>query len=180
MNLYIKINNGQPINHPATEENLLQALGAIDNTWEVFVRTQMPVLGIYEIFDTNLPIYQKIDGVWTDFWHVREMTDEEKQAKQKSVKDDWNSFPRPNQTTWVFDEETCSYKAPIPKPEDGNNWYWQGSTNSWQITPDMPEDGQIYRFNVFVGQWQVAPAYPQDGKQYKFSQQQWSWVEINV
>jgi len=160
MNLYIQVKNGQPINHPATEENLLHALGAIDNTWETFVRTEMPVLGIYEVFDTDLPSYQKVDGVWTDFWHVREMTDEEKSAKQQVVKDEWNSFPRPNQTAWTFDEATCTYIPPIPRPTDDKQYFWQGTTNSWVVTPEYPTDGKQYKLDIPTATWVADSSTP--------------------
>lgn len=40
--------------------------------------------------------------------------------------------PRPF-ASWLWSEETNSWIAPIPKPEDGQNYYWEESTLSWEI-----------------------------------------------
>ena len=42
MNLYIETNNGQTINHPAFEDNLIQAFGSIPEHFEPFVRVERP------------------------------------------------------------------------------------------------------------------------------------------
>ena len=78
MNLYIETENGNPINHPAFEDNLLQAFGAIPAHWEPFNRVERPTLSIYQVLDSQESTYQKIDGVWTDVWSLRDMTSEEK------------------------------------------------------------------------------------------------------
>ena len=60
MNLYIQIENGLPINHPAFEDNLIQAFGKVPDHWEEFVRVEKPLnIGIYQICSEE-PIYQKI------------------------------------------------------------------------------------------------------------------------
>jgi hypothetical protein len=83
MNLYIEIENGQTKNHPAFEENLLQAFGAIPENWEPFVRVERPNNN-YQIVENDAPTYTKIDGVWTDVWQVRDMTDEEKAIREQA------------------------------------------------------------------------------------------------
>jgi hypothetical protein len=131
MNLYIEIENQQTKNHPAFEDNLIEAFGAVPENWEQFIRIEAPLLGVYEKFASIEPIYSKINGVWTDVWLIREMTEEEKISKQQQTKDEWNLLPnRDNFTTWFFDELTCSYQPPIPRPETGN-YFWQGTTSSW-------------------------------------------------
>ena len=103
MNLYIKVENGQPINHPAFEENIIEALGEITSDWEVFVRKPIPKLALYQKFDDPQVTYEKIDGVWTDVFHVRDMTSEEKNEVQQKVKDLWASRPNvSNFTAWVL------------------------------------------------------------------------------
>jgi hypothetical protein len=42
--------------------------------------------------------------------------------------------PKPY-TSWILDEESCTWKAPIEKPD--GNWYWDEGTISWkEITND--------------------------------------------
>jgi hypothetical protein len=58
-----------------------------------------------------------------------QMTDEEIVAKQQLVKDAWaagNNF-----ASWVFNETTCAFEAPIPMPTDKNFHRWDEATLSW-------------------------------------------------
>lgn len=131
MNLYIQVQDGQPINHPAFEDNLLQAFGAIPENWESFIRVPCPIPALYQIFETLGSTYQKVNNVWTDVWPLRDMTAEEKIAKQQTAKDAWAALPnRENFTAWIFDEETCQYVPPTPRPTEGD-YRWDGATNSW-------------------------------------------------
>jgi hypothetical protein len=68
-----------------------------------------------------------IDGVVKDVHIVRPMTDEEradKIEKSKQVKP-FNS--------WIFNEETCAYDAPIPKPEGPERYKWNEDNQSWYV-----------------------------------------------
>ena len=84
MNLFIEVKDGKPINHPAVEPNLLQVFGHIPSNWEPFNRIEKPGTEIYEVFVSEYPVYEKVNGVWSDVWHKRPMTDEEK--KQQNMK----------------------------------------------------------------------------------------------
>jgi hypothetical protein len=33
--------------------------------------------------------------------------------------------------SWILNEETCIWEAPVPKPEDGKRYKWNESTTSW-------------------------------------------------
>jgi len=161
MNLYIETENGQCKNHPAFEDNLLQAFGQIPAHWEPFVRVPRPELGVYEVLDSPEPTYQKVNNAWTDVWALRPMTDAEKTAKQQAAKDAWAARPQAeNWSAWTFNEATCQYEPPIPRPEpvDGKIVFWCGADSNWK----------------------EAPAYPTDGKQYKFDFLAWAWVEATV
>ena len=133
-NLYIQIENGFPINHPAFENNLIQAFGVIPAHWQPFTRVQRPVPGIYQVLVSDESTYQQVDGVWQDTWQLRDMTPDEKVAKQQAAKDAWVALPnRDNFTAWIFDEATCSYVAPVSSPQDGNEYVWSGARNTWVI-----------------------------------------------
>lgn len=133
MNLYIQVENGETVNHPALEDNLLQSFGRIPENWQPFVRVSLPSLGIYEVLESDEPTYQFVNGVWTDVWQIREMTSDEKLEKQNIAKEDWYAKPnRENFSTWTFDEETCKFVPPVPKPISGKEYYWDGATNSWK------------------------------------------------
>lgn len=158
MELYIRVENGQTVKHPAFGDNLRQAFGEIPAEWEPFVRVDRPIPGVYEVLESEQPTYEKVDGVWTDVWALRPMTAEEIAAKQQAVKDDWAAREyAANWSAWVFNEDTCQYDPPIPRPEpvEGKLVFWSGADNNWK----------------------EAPAYPQDGKNYEFDFFAWSWVE---
>jgi hypothetical protein len=35
--------------------------------------------------------------------------------------------------SWVLDEDTCQWQAPIPYPQDENNYLWDEDTTSWVV-----------------------------------------------
>jgi hypothetical protein len=157
MNLCIQIENDQPVNHPAFEDNLIAAFGGVPDHWKPFVRVERPTLGVYEVLESEQPAYQKVDGVWTDVWSVRPMTDEERAAKQQAVRDAWALLPNAfNFTAWVLDEATLRMVPPIPRPvEEGKIFRWSGADNNWKEAPAKPEG------------------------QYIFDFVQWTWVPVN-
>jgi len=139
MKLYIKVENGQPIDHPMIEENFIQAFPDIDvnnlpSNFVEFVRVPIPFMDVYEVY--NGSHYELIDGVYTDVHQVRDMTDEEKIEKQNKVKSDWIIYGGHN--SWVFNEETCTFIPPIPKPDSYKLYYWDEDTVSWA---EFHEDG---------------------------------------
>jgi len=161
MNLFIQIEDGQPVNHPALEDNLIQAFGAVPDHWEKFIRVERPIPGVYEILESDQPTYQKVDGVWTDVWSLRPMTETEIAAKQQAVKDAWAARRQAeNWSAWLFDEPTCSYIPPIPRPDlvPGTIVFWCGAENNWKQPPDRPSDGKQYQFDFLGWQWEEVPS----------------------
>ena len=158
MELYIQIKDGMPYEHPAVEKNLLETFGQIPEGWEPFVRVSRPY-GLYKVFLQSDPTYEKVDGVWTDVWHYREMTAEEKATEIQAYKDHWDSLPnRDNFSAWSFDEATRAYVPPIPKPNDGKNYFWQGTTSLWVELPQYPDDGKKYKLDIASATWvEVTP-----------------------
>jgi len=161
MNLYIETENGVTKNHPAFEDNLIEAFGAIPERWETFVRVERPVPGIYQIMDSDEPVYTKVDGVWTDVWLLRDLTAEEKAAKQQATRDAFNNRPQAeNWSAWALDEATCKMQPPIPRPEpdptkfEANIYtFWCGADNNWKDTPAKPVGDNQYTFDFLAWQW---------------------------
>jgi hypothetical protein len=75
--LYIKVENGQTVDHPVFPINLMDVFGEIPANYEPFNRVASPEVGHFEKLEYP-PTYAKVDGVWSDVWSVRQMTDEEK------------------------------------------------------------------------------------------------------
>jgi hypothetical protein len=132
MNLYIRLKNGQPFEHPITEQTFTRAFSNVDLSnlpeWLAkFVRVNRPDTGPYEVYEGVS--YQWADDVVTDVHAVRQMTDEEKLAKQNEVKAHWNSVL--GWTSWTFNEDLCKYEPPSPRPDDGKVYRWDEPTVSW-------------------------------------------------
>ena len=133
MNLYIRLENGQPVDHPILLENLLAAYPEIDpnNIPGVFVkfeRIPAPELGIYEVNEGSTN--QWVDGIVKDVWHIRPMTPEEKTTAQNLINDQWalNGYP-----SWIFDEELCAFEAPKPRPDKHDDiiYIWDEDSLDW-------------------------------------------------
>lgn len=148
MDLFIKIDeNDVPQEHPVLKENLKQAFPNLDfdsdtppSGWAKFQRVDMPNIGVYQKFDASIGTeikgleYKIIDGVVTDVWHILDLTDDEKTAKQDAAKSAWNSSVPAKPRSWTFDEESCEYVAPVPCPQDGKLYIWNEDTKTWDET----------------------------------------------
>ena len=154
MELFIRIKNGQTFEHPIFGDNFRQAFPNVDPDnlppeFAKFVRVQAPALGVYE--KNQISSYQLIDGVYTDVFTVEQMTAEEIAQKQQATKDSWaenNGF-----ASWSFDDTTCTFVPPVPRPTDGNNYAWRESDTSWVYVPEKPQ-GDGWEFNLNTGVWE--------------------------
>jgi len=152
MNLYIETENGVVKNHPAFEENLIQAFGEIPERWESFIRVQRPTLGVYEVLESEDSTYEKVNGTWTDVWHIRNMTEQEKTAKQQEVIASFNNREyASNWSAWTLNEDTCTMQPPIPRPTEGIDIRWCGADNNWKEVPTRQE-GQV-KFDFIAWKW---------------------------
>jgi hypothetical protein len=161
MNLYIETENGSIKNHPAFEDNILQAFGVIPAHWEPFERVPEPALGVYELLAEDRPVYEKVNGVWSDVWLVRNMTTEEKTAKQQAVITAFSEREyASNWLAWTFDEAICKMVPPIPRPildqakvDAGLYVFWCGAENNWREASAYPDPSKRYKFDFFAWQW---------------------------
>lgn len=170
MELFIRIKDGQPFEHPIFGDNFRQAFPDIDTNnlpveFARFERVQRPVLDEYEIMMSEDASYELVDGVYKDVWHKRDMTIEEreatKQAITKSAKELWAAREQiENWSAWIFNEETSKYDPPIPRPEPDQAkldakimTFWCGAENNWKDTPARPVDENQYKFDFFAWQW---------------------------
>ena len=42
-------------------------------------------------------------------------------------------IPPKRYNSWILNESTCLWEAPIPKPQDGNFYLWNEETLSWDL-----------------------------------------------
>ena len=73
------------------------------------------------------------------------------------------SYPKPYES-WVFNEETLDWDAPISVPEDapglGQGYIWNESIINWELYPPvaMPDDAPAafcYQWNVGTKSWEL-------------------------
>jgi len=159
MELFIRIANGVTVGNPIMGDNFREAFPDVDVNnlppeFARFTRVECPVIGTHQLFIQEKPTYELIDGMWTDVWHVRDMTAEERAARQQSFKDKWDALPnRENYSAWTFNEDLLVYQPPIPQPTDGKFYFWQGTTNTWVETPPKPQDDKTYKLDFASATW---------------------------
>ena len=39
--------------------------------------------------------------------------------------------------SWLLDDGTCQWEAPVPMPEDGELYNWDEATTSWVLAPEQ-------------------------------------------
>lgn len=44
--------------------------------------------------------------------------------------------PKPY-NSWVLNEDSCLWEAPVALPDDGNTYEWNEETTSWDLMPDL-------------------------------------------
>ncbi len=141
MELYIRIKNGQPFEHPILGDNFRQAFPDIDTynlpaTFARFTRVPEPVLDVYEVCEGCT--YEWDGDTVTDVHHVRDMTPAEKTAKQDTAKANWLEH---GHASWVFNEDTCSFDSPTPRPTDDKLYGWDEETLAWvEVTEVAPNE----------------------------------------
>lgn len=134
MNLIIKIEDGKPVNHPIAEDNLKVLIPDLDvnhppEGFAKFVRKPWPDLYGHQIVESVEYIIDPelsklfVTTVWTDQYHVRELTQEEIVAQAQA------------QVQAINNQTQQDLNAPYPAPNDGNLYIWINSLNTWLIKP---------------------------------------------
>ena len=173
MELYIRIKDGKPFEHPIFGDNFRQAFPSIDTNnlppeFARFVRVAAPTIGLFEVYVEC--VYELVDGVYTDVHNVRPMTAEEKAARIEQAR----ANLRPN---WTLNEQTLQAIMPSrPTVKGAYPYKFDRETNQW-VESDVPpfpswvpsEDGLRY----------VAPT-PRPEGQYRWDEATLSWVAFNV
>ena len=133
MELFIRIKDGQPFEHPIFGDNFSEAFPDVDVNnlppeFARFQRVEAPAWGPYQ--KNPYVTYERgVDGVYRDVWHCEEMTAEEIKAKQDFVKQQW--VEGPNFKSWLFNEEKCAFEPPLPYPTTGKPYAWDEEIVSW-------------------------------------------------
>lgn len=159
MRLIVRVENESPVGGPILEDNFVVAFPNIDidnlpEGWAYFEKTEKPTfdqVGVYQVLENEPEIVLQENGTYKEVWTIRNMTDEEKLAKQNRIKELWTNPVNARLVSWTFNEETCQYEAPVAKPADVIA-EWSESTQEWVA---IPNDGQEYVFDYENEEWIV-------------------------
>lgn len=130
MDLYIKVEDGNPVDHPILGENLRNFYPDLseDNIPEgyvKFIRKPHPATTRFQKLAVGAYVWE--DNVITDNWLVEEVTGEEKAEIISKIRSK-QPFP-----SWTFDETNYVWTPPVTMPNDGNRYKWDEESQSWQI-----------------------------------------------
>lgn len=140
-NLYIKVVDGSPVDHPVTESNLRMFYPDLDPNnppegFERFIRNATPAVGPFDVYHGTE--YRKIDGVFQDYHVTTPMSPVEKENKITLMRQE---FPFAN--TWTLNETTGVWSPPKPSPDIPNkNFYWSDDAMDWIEFNPIQTQGQ--------------------------------------
>jgi hypothetical protein len=148
MNLYIRIQDGQPFEHPLFESNVKEVWPDIDlnnlpSNLVRFERVQPPVPGSFEVLDGFT--YELVDGIYKDVWHLRPMNDSERQDQIARFTESLNAG-----RTYLLQEANKKLESAT----EAQKQYWQGYIT--ELTNYTPED-------ITKPSFPVAPKFDTNG-----------------
>lgn len=82
--------------------------------------------------------------------------------------------PKPFQS-WILDEETTEWKAPIPKPREDRFYSWNESTASWQLPPSP-----FPSWTLIDDLWTPPIPRPEDDGKYIWDEENQNWKKFEV
>ena len=154
MELFIKVDeNNIPIGWPYEKSNLKVGFPELNfdsetppDGWLKYIKVDKPELGPYQKFDESIGAdiseayphngleWKLINGEIREVWHYITIAEVEKKTLQDKVKADWAALDPAGPASFIFNESTCQYEAPLPYPSDGKEYFWNEDFNSWQLT----------------------------------------------
>lgn len=144
MELFIRIKDGQPFEHPILGDNFREAFPHVDvnNLPPDFARFQRVAPPVWGPYDKNqTAVYERgADGIYRDVWTCEKMTEDEIKAKQDLIKKNWAENPH-SPKSWVFKEELCGFVPPIPYPTTGLSYYWNEELQIWDMVKEPVAGG---------------------------------------
>lgn len=85
-------------------------------------------------------------------------------------------YPPKPFASWVIDEESKNWKAPIEKPEDHKTYVWDEENVEWDLViPAAPHASWIWDEDSWG--WLPPVEYPQDGALYIWNETNTNWEE---
>jgi len=55
--------------------------------------------------------------------------------------------------SWIIDDETCSWVAPVSKPTEEGDYVWSELQTNWILRPEKPDASTAWLWDYGVDQW---------------------------
>lgn len=68
-------------------------------------------------------------------------------------------YPPKPYASWIIDENSKKWIAPVPYPDNDNNYYWKEESYSWILIPQPPDDEYPYVWNDEQKEWDRVTTY---------------------
>lgn len=132
MKLFMRVLNGRPIDHPQSEYGMkilfppeqYPQYDYIDNIppeYYPLETLEQPHINCYEKLGLT---YEFLGNKVRDVWSIHQMNEQERAARLAELE---SEKPYPS---WILNETTSEWEAPVPKPQDGN-YTWNEQAGSW-------------------------------------------------
>jgi len=175
MKLFIKVKDGETVDHPMLAENFAQAFPDIDTEnlppeFARFIRVERPELGLFEVYEGVT--YEWNGWAFTDVHHVRQMNISERFEKIEYLKN--ASYPGEG---WHWNEDKLQWVGP-KRPTEGGPWRFDAVSMDWVIATKPPFPSWVLSE---AGTHYTAPTpKPQDGNRYRWDEPTLSWILVDV
>ena len=64
-------------------------------------------------------------------------------------------IPKKPFNSWILNEDTCLWNAPVAMPNDKNRYKWNEQNQSWDLIVPYPQDGNKYSWNESTLTWDI-------------------------
>lgn len=146
MELFIRIVDGKPFEHPIFGDNFREAFPDVDVNnlppeFARFDRIPKPTADMFEVVEG--PVYEWIDGIVCDVWAIRSMTAEEEAQKRQDLSDNANAAVE-------FSKNMAQQNANTA-PSEAAKQAWLdyfAELNSWSlvdpVNPNIPKPPLVF------------------------------------
>lgn len=159
--LFIRVDDNGTIEHPILEENLREVFPDLDvnnppSGFARFERVEVPAFEDFRVvYKTTYELSEQLTSqygtpTYTDVYHIREMTEEEKAGKTQCPTTYGMDIDTPVYN--VLDDEPATQQLEVPEKPEGD-YTWDPYTNTWVNVDDLRNIfGPFFRENKLSSQ----------------------------
>ena len=136
--LFMRVVNRRPIDHPQSEYGMKILFPPSEHPYYDYDNDIIPeeYYPLETLEQPHINCFQKLGLTYEflgdrvrDVWTVQEMTELERVARLAELQE---IKPYPS---WILNETTSEWEAPIPAPTDGQRYIWNEQQQNWVVKP---------------------------------------------